>query len=205
MKTEYKLPTENITNVCLGFLDPWYAMGKPSSGEKRTDIQTVGAYYMDDNGIWSAYGQLSHLMREFTARGFWEIILPAEEFAAINWAQYADLDAHFMQDFYTRIAYSADYPTSNIFGRCLGRGLHEFINEDGELYNVEDILNEVESPRMAELTFELESDASYDLVGKTYSVFLDKNMKVFNRSMVGGVHHASESAGQVGALLNTRI
>ncbi|MCC4834818.1 aldehyde ferredoxin oxidoreductase [Shewanella sp. 10N.7] len=203
MKTEYKLPTENITNVCLGFLDPWYSMGKPSSGEKRTDIQTVGAYYMDYNGIWSAYGQLSHVMREFTARDFWKIILPAEEYAAINWAQYADQDAHFMQDYYTRIAHGASYNGSNIFGCMLGQGLHNFINDDGELYNIEDILNEVESPRMAGLTFALESDEGYEFYGETYSVFLDSHVKVFNRSMVGGVHHASESAGQVGALLNT--
>ena len=203
MKTEYKLPTENITNVCLGFLDPWYVMGQPANGEKRTDIQTVGAYYMDNLGIWSAYGQLSHMMREFNKRGFWEVLLPEEEFSAINWAQYNSQDAHFMQDFYTRIAYGETYQGSNILGRCLGRGLHEFINDDGELYHVEDILNDVETPRMAELTFELDEDLGYGLIGKTYSVYLDKNMKVFNRSMVGGVHHASESAGQVGALLNT--
>jgi aldehyde:ferredoxin oxidoreductase len=203
MKTEYKLPTDHITNTCMGFLDPWYVMGKPGSSEKRTDIQTVGAYHMDNYGVWSAYGQISHLMREFITRDFWKVLLPEEEFAAINWQQQKDLDAHFMEGFYTRVAFGQQYNGSNILGRFLGKGLHEFINEEGELYNIQDIFNGVETPRMAELSFNLEGDSHYGLLGKTYSVFLDKGVKVFNRSMVGGTHHASEAAGQVGALLNT--
>ncbi|MCK8044915.1 aldehyde ferredoxin oxidoreductase [Shewanella sp. 1CM18E] len=203
MKTEYKLPTDNISNTCMGFLDPWYVMGLPANSEKRTDIQTVGAYYMDNYGVWSAYGQLSHVMREFITRDFWKQLLPAEEFAAINWQQQKDLDAHFMEDFYTRLALGKQYKGSNVLGRFLGKGLHEFINEEGELYNIQDILDGIETPRMAGLIFNLESDAAYGLTGKNYSVFLDKGVKVFNRSMVGGTHHASETAGQVGALLNT--
>jgi len=203
MKTEYNLPTEYITNTCMGFLDPWYSMGKPGNGEKKTDIMTIGGYYMDNLAIWSAYGQLSHIMREFTKRSFWEVLLPAEEFAAINWEQYANLDAHFMQDYYTRIGLAKSYNGSNYFGRFLGTGLHNFINDEGELYNIQDVLDDVESPRMAGLTFALESDAEENLLGKTYSVFLDEGVHVFNRSMVGGLHHASEAAGQVGALLAT--
>lgn len=200
MKEKYKLPTEHITNVCLGFLDPWYAMGMPKHSEERTDIQTVGGYYMDDLGVWSAYGQLSHLMREFTKRDFWKQILPADEYAAIDWKQYKALDAGFLEDFYHRIALSTNYRGSNVLGRFLGRGLYQFINDKGELLDVQAVLDGRDAAVLP-LTFAKDSDG--ELKGQPYSVFKDKKVKVFNQSMVGGVHHASESAGQVGALLNT--
>ncbi|QIZ76959.1 aldehyde ferredoxin oxidoreductase [Ferrimonas lipolytica] len=200
MKKKYKLPTEHITNVCLGFLDPWYAMGKPKHSEKRTDIQTVGGYHMDDMGVWSAYGQLSHLMREFSKRDFWKQLLPAAEYQAIDWQAWKDQDASVLGDFYQRLALGANYQGSNYLGRFLGAGLHNFINEKGQVLDIQAVLDGRDAAVMP-LVYALESDGSHK--GHEYNVFTDSHIKVFNRSMVGGVHHASESAGQVGALLNT--
>ncbi|WP_028115596.1 aldehyde ferredoxin oxidoreductase [Ferrimonas senticii] len=200
MKEKYKLPTEHITNVCLGLLDPWYVMGKPGNSVERTDIQTVGAYYMDDLGVWSAYGQLSHLMREFVKRDFWQQLLPAEEYAAINWAQYKALDASFLKDFYYRVALGKNYQGSNYLGRFLGEGLYKFINDDGQLLDIQAVLDG-RSAAVMPLVFALDKDGA--LKNKPYSVFTDPAINIFNRSMVGALHHANESAAQVGSLLQT--
>ncbi|MBY6018130.1 aldehyde ferredoxin oxidoreductase [Halomonas denitrificans] len=208
MKSKYGLPTEHVTNVCLGFLDPWYAMGKPGHSPKRTDIQTVGGYLMDDLGVWSAYGQMSHVFREFHKRDFWREILPVAEFEAIAWQQVNDQDAHFMAFFYTTLAHG-----NGVLGKFLGCGLYQVVDfwhgpepvseADYRLDLGQDLAFMVAlHQKLNALTFALDNDLA-DLKGQPYSLFKDKACNIFNQSMVGGLHHASETAAQVGALINT--
>lgn len=65
----------------------------------------VGIQVLDDLGVWCNYGQLHRDFNRFYKQGYWQKVLPKEEYDKIPWKMIEENDANFLKELFTRIAY----------------------------------------------------------------------------------------------------
>lgn len=100
LKNKFKFKTEYVANTCMGFLNGHYLMGTKKGSEENAYVSTVGCHLLDDYAIFSGYGLISHLFKFLAQHDMFRALLPAEEYASIDWQQYQSQDATFLIDLY---------------------------------------------------------------------------------------------------------
>ena len=175
LKSRFNFKTEYYTNTCGGFIWGNYLMPTKSGTEEFALTATVGGYLRDDYGIFSGYGLTHHMFKVMKNADLFKKLLSAEEYADIPWDLWDNNQPEFLVDLYPRIAFPDNYAHENIVGRMMG-----------------------DPARYIDV---LKLDGTNPAIDY-WDIYKEHDVHLFNRSMNHALHHASETAGQVGSLIN---
>ncbi|MFQ6370544.1 aldehyde ferredoxin oxidoreductase [Shewanella sp. YIC-542] len=175
LKSRFHFKSEYFTNTCGGFIWSNYLLPTEKNTEEYALAATAGGYLRDDYGIFCGYGMTHHMFKAMKKAGLFEKLLSKEEFDDIPWKLWEDKQPEFLVDLYKRVAFPNDYSHENIVGKMMGDPVSYIVKLGLEGNN----------PAI-----------------DNWNIYAEHGVHLFNRSMRHALHHASETAGQVGALIN---